>query len=58
MASGMTSTYCTNCGRAIPYNQPRVRLQFMTGSEVTAWKEVCVRWCATRVLEAQRESVV
>ena len=41
----MTATTCTQCGRAIPYDQPRVRLQFVTGSTVTAWKEVCVRWC-------------
>ena len=48
----MTHTHCTECGRAIPYGQPRVYLRLMEGGKVTEEKEVCVRWCATRVLKS------
>ena len=47
-----TYTLCSDCGRRIPWGQPRVFLRFMEGSKVTEEMEVCVRWCATRVLKA------
>ena len=45
----MTYTVCTECGREIPWGQPRVYVRFMEGFEVIKEGEVCVRWCATQI---------
>ena len=48
----MTHTHCTECKRRIPWGQPRVFLRFMEGGKVTKEEEVCIRWCARRILKS------
>ncbi len=47
----MTHIHCTECRRRIPYDHPRVYMQFMEGGKVTETKTVCVRWCIEKVEE-------